>query len=144
MQDQNFTTSITVNQTPEFVYNALLNVRGWWSGLFGETFEGQSEKTGDVFSFRAGDGAHYSKQQLVTAEPNKKIVWRVRESSLSFVEKTHEWEGTQFGFDISEEDGKTKIAFTHKSLTPELECYNSCAPAWTGYINEQKLNLEKP
>lgn len=143
MQNQNFSTSITVNHTPETVFNALLNVRGWWSGLYAETFTGKSEKPGDIFSFHAGDGAHYSKQKLITAVPNKKIIWRVIESSLSFVEKQNEWGGTQFGFEIFEEAEKTKIVFTHNGLTPQLECYQSCAPAWTGYINDQELNFEK-
>ncbi len=137
MKQQNFTTTILVEQTPGEAYNAILDVRSWWSGLYGESFEGNSEQLGDEFSFRAGDGAHYTKQKLVELVPNKKVTWLVTEANLSFVDKTDEWEGTMFGFEISQEAGKTKIVFTHKGLVPDFECYDACAPAWTQYMQEK-------
>jgi len=140
MKNQDFTTSVLVNQTPTEAYNTILNVRAWWSGLYDESFEGSSEKLGDEFSFRAGGGAHYTKQKLVELVPDKKLAWLVTEANLSFVEKTDEWTGTKIGFDISEEHGQTKIVFTHKGLVPQFECYDACAPAWTQYIQERLIN----
>ena len=137
MKNQDFTTTILVEQTPEKVYNTVLNVRAWWSGLYDESFEGSSEKPGDEFSFRAGGGVHYTKQKLVELVPNEKVVWLVTEANLSFVDKTDEWEGTKISFEISEERGKTKIVFTHVGLVPEFECFDSCAPAWTQYMQER-------
>jgi len=137
MKQQDYTTSILVEQSQAEAYNTILNVRAWWSGLYGESFEGSSEQLGDEFSFRAGDGAHYTKQKLVELVPNKKVVWLVTEANLSFVDKADEWEGTMFGFEIYPETGKTKIVFTHKGLVPEFECYNACAPAWTQYLQEK-------
>ncbi|WAC14172.1 SRPBCC family protein [Dyadobacter pollutisoli] len=141
MKNQDFTTTIYVDQTPAEVFNAILNVQGWWSGLYEESFEGGSEKIGDEFSFLAGGGVHYSKQRLIELEQDKKIVWLVTESKLTFVETTNEWEGTKLSFEIFKEDDKTKIVFTHIGLVPEFECFDSCAPAWTGYLQEQRLNL---
>jgi hypothetical protein len=66
----------------------------------------------------------------------------VTESNLSFVETTDEWSGTRISFEISKEADKTKVVFTHIGLVPEFECYDSCAPAWTEYVQEQRLNLE--
>lgn len=137
MQNQNFTTAILVEQTPAEVFNTLLNVRVWWSGLYGETFEGSSEKPGDEFSFLAGEGAHYSKQKLVELVPNKKVVWLVTESNLTFVEKTSEWTGTKISFEISTANNQTKIIFTHIGLIPEFECYDACTSAWTMYVQEK-------
>jgi hypothetical protein len=137
MKNQDFTTTILVEQAPETVLNTLLNVRSWWSGLYDESFEGSSEKIGDEFSFLAGGGVHYTKQKLVELVPNKKIVWIVTESNLSFVDTTDEWTGTKISFDILPEGNKTKVVFTHIGLVPTFECYDSCAPAWTQYMQER-------
>lgn len=149
MNNQDFTTAIVVKQTPEEAFNTILNVRAWWSGLFEESFKGSSENVGDEFSFLAGGGVHYTKQKLVELVPNRKVVWLVTDANLSFVDKTDEWIGTKISFEIFQEHGETKIVFTHIGLVPEFECYDSCAPAWTQYIQERlthalnKTNEEK-
>lgn len=137
MKNQDFTTTIWVEQTPAEVYKTILDVSAWWSGLYNESFEGSSEKLGDEFSFLAGGGVHYTKQKLVELVPDKKVVWLVTEANLSFVDKTDEWNGTRISFEISRENGKTKIVFTHIGLVPDFQCYNSCAPAWTQYMEER-------
>ncbi len=141
MKATDFTFTLTSNRTPEQVFKAITDVRSWWSGLYSERFEGQTEKLNDEFSFLAGDGAHYSKQKLIEVIPNKRIVWLIIDGSLSFVEKKGEWIGTKVIFDISEKDGKTELVFTHQGLTPEIECYESCAPAWTQYLHEKLLPI---
>jgi hypothetical protein len=143
MKNADFTTTFLVDRTPSEVFNAILNVRGWWSGLFDESFEGNSEELGDEFSFYAGGGLHYSKQKLVERVPNEKLVWLVTESKLTFLKNTNEWQGTKISFELSDEQGKTKIVFTHIGLVPEFECYDSCAPAWAQYVQQNQLNLEK-
>jgi hypothetical protein len=146
MKNQDFTTTILVEQTPTDVFKTLINVRAWWSGLYEESFEGSSEKLGDEFSFRAGGGAHFTRQKMVELVPNEKVVWLVTESNLSFVDTVDEWTGTKIMFEISREQDKTKIVFTHIGLVPEFECYDSCAPAWTQYLQErltQALTVKK-
>jgi hypothetical protein len=141
MNKKDFSTAIVVNQTPEQVFKSILNVRGWWSGLYSESFEGETEALNDEFSFHAGGGAHYSKQKLVEVIPNEKVVWLITDGALTFVEKQDEWIGTKVIFDISKKGDKTQLVFTHKGLTPEIECYDSCAPAWTQYVQEKLLPL---
>jgi hypothetical protein len=139
MTMSNFSVSFLVNQSPKEVFNAIQNVQEWWSGFYSEEIKGRTENLHDEFSFRAGDGAHYSKQKLVEVAPDRKIVWLVTESELSFIENKDEWTGTKLIFDISEKDDKTKVSFTHEGLTPEIECYTSCAPAWTLYLENKLL-----
>lgn len=143
MEDQDFSTTVVVKQSPAEVYKTLLDVRAWWSGLYDEYFEGKSEKVGDEFSFRAGGGAHYSKQKLVEAVPGKKVKWLVTEADLSFVDKTDEWKGTTIEFDLEEKEAGTEITFTHHGLVPQFECYDGCAPAWEQYVHQQLVNALK-
>ena len=141
MKNKNFTTTLIVDQTPEEVFNVVRNVRGWWSGYYSEEIEGNTEKLNDEFSFRAGGGAHYSRQKLIEVIPNKKVVWLVTDSKLDFLEKKDEWTGTKVIFDISTKGNKTQLVFTHDGLMPEIECYNSCAPAWSQYLQNKLLPL---
>lgn len=138
---KDFTFTIFTDQSPEHVFEAIRDVRSWWSGFYNESFSGETKELNDEFSFRAGDGAHYSKQKLVEVIPNERVVWIITESELNFLEQKDEWVGTKVVFEISEKDGKTELVFTHQGLTPEIECYDSCAPAWSMYLQEKLLPL---
>lgn len=139
MTNQNFKYSFTTLKNTSEVFTHLINPKNWWVGLFGETIEGKSENSNDEFSFRAGDGVHYSHQKLIELVSNKKIVWLVTESNLSFLKNTNEWAGTKICFDIAQVDNETKVTFTHDGLIPQIECYGGCSSAWTQYLQ----NLEE-
>ena len=141
METSDFRLILLTEQSPDKVFQAITNVRDWWSGYYSEEFSGATEKLNDEFSFRAGGGAHYSRQKLVEVIPNKKIVWLITESELSFLEKTDEWTGTKVIFEISKNGSNTQLTFIHQGLTPEIECFDSCAPAWTQYVQNKLLPL---
>ena len=130
MKKQNFTTTISVDQTPEEAFAAINNVRGWWSG----EIEGDTDKLGAAFTYRYKD-VHRSKQKITEFIPGKKVFWHVLESDLSFVKDNSEWNDTDIIFDISEKEGKTEVCFTHIGLVPQYECYGSCSNAWGTLIN---------
>lgn len=134
MHSNNFQFSFTTSKSISEVFQHLINPKKWWVGLYNEVIEGKSTAINDVFSFKAGDGVHYSNQKLVQLEPNRKIVWLVTESNLSFLTNTNEWVGTKIGFHLEQLDNQTKVTFTHEGLVPDIECYNSCSNAWTQYL----------
>jgi Uncharacterized conserved protein len=137
MKTSHFTLTLLTEQPPQKIFQAIQNVRGWWSGYYSEEITGATEKLDDEFCFRAGDGVHYSKHKLIEVVPNKKVVWLTTESNLNFIDKTDEWTGTKVIFDITKKGDKTQLTFTHEGLTPKIECYDSCAPAWTQYLQNK-------
>lgn len=141
MPNKNYTYSFDSAKTPGEVFDLLLQVPQWWSGLYEETINGKSEKLNDEFSFKAGGGAHFSKQKLVELVPNKKVVWEISNSNLSFLSNPGEWDDTRIRFDISASHDKTHIIFSHEGLVPEIECYNECAGAWTKYMERLENRL---
>src|ERR1700752_530676 len=132
MPDKNFKISFLVDQSPMEVFNAINDVRGWWS----ETIEGDTRKVNDEFIYRHKD-IHYSKQKLIEVVPGKKVVWLVTDSNLSFIEDKDEWTDTRISFEINEHGGKTQLTFTHHGLVPESECYDALSGSggWSYYIS---------
>lgn len=132
----NYNASFSVDQSPEEVFKAVTNVRGWW----GEGVTGATEQEGDEFVYEVPN-VHRSVQKLVEVIPNEKVVWLVTESNMTFINDPEEWVGTKIIFDIAKEDGKTKLSFVHEGLVPEAECYKFCMPAWDQYIKGSLYKL---
>ncbi|HWX37848.1 MAG TPA: SRPBCC domain-containing protein [Candidatus Sulfotelmatobacter sp.] len=132
MNDQNFTTTFTVDQTPEEAFAAINNVRGWWTGEPG--IEGSTDKLGDEFTYRYKPH-HYSKQKVTEFLPGKKVVWLVLDSQLNFVKDKSEWNGSNITFEIGKKGDQTEVRFTHVGLVSDHECYGAFSNAWGSYIN---------
>ena len=110
MKNQSYTTSFTVDQSPEEVFDAINNVRGWWS----EEIDGRTHKLGAVFEYHYKD-LHRSTQKITELARGTRVVWHVVEGFLNFVKDKTEWSGTEVVFDITRKDDKTELRFTHKS-----------------------------
>jgi hypothetical protein len=135
MSKYDFSTSIEVDQSPKEVFDAITNVRGWWSG----EIAGDTDKLGAEFTYRVGD-VHYSKQQITELVPGKKVVWHVLDARLNFVKDKSEWKGTDIVFDIAKKGSKTEVRFSHRGLIRAYECYSNCSDAWGMLV---KGNLRK-
>jgi uncharacterized protein YndB with AHSA1/START domain len=135
MDKKDFSITFTVDQSPEEVFEAINNVRGWWS----EGIEEETNKLNDEFIYRHKD-LHYSKQRLIEVIPGKRIVWLITESSLSFIKQKDEWNGTTVTFEIDKKGNKTQVTFTHVGLVPEFECFDACSGGWNYYLHK---SLEK-
>ncbi len=136
MNDRDFSTTITVDQSPREVFDAINNVRGWWSG----EIDGSTDKLGSEFKYRYQD-LHRSVQKITELIPDRKVVWHIVDSSLNFVEDKTEWNGTDIVFEIARKDDKTELRFTHVGLVPAPACYDDCADAWGFYIKDSLRSL---
>ena len=125
-----YTTSFLVEKTPQEVFEAISQVRGWWSG----EIAGNAEKLGDEFTYRVPN-VHYSKQEVTEWLPGEKLVWHVADAELTFVKDKGEWKGTDIVFEIAKKDGLTEVRFTHRGLVPSFECYDKCSDAWGALVN---------
>lgn len=126
-----FTTSFTVDQSPQAAFDAIRDVKSWWS----RTIDGQTSAVGDDFAYRYKE-LHSSKQRLTELVPQQRVVWKVVEAELTFTKQRNEWVGTQLRFELTAKNGKTEVRFTHEGLTAQLECFDACSKAWTYYVNE--------
>lgn len=136
MSNHNFTTTIVVDQTPKEAFDAINNVRGWWSA----EIEGGTERLNDEFSYHAQD-IHRCKIRIVEVVPEERVVWLILENYFNFTKDQSEWVGNKISFEISVKDNKTEIKFTHWGLVPDYECYQICFDAWSNYINNSLYQL---
>jgi len=136
IESQNYTTTFTVDQTPQEVFAAINNVRGWWTG----EIEGSTDKLGEVFNYHYAD-VHRSQQKVTDLVPGKKIVWHVEDANLNYTQDKAEWKGTDITFEIAKKGDKTEVRFTHVGLVPQFECYGSCSSAWGSLVNDNLRNL---
>jgi uncharacterized protein YndB with AHSA1/START domain len=131
-----FTTSVTVDQSPQEVFDAINDVRGWWSG----EIEGRTDQLGAEFTYRYKD-IHQSTQRISELVPGQRVVWLITDAQLNFVKDRTEWNGTRVVFEITRKGGKTELRFTHVGLVASFECYGACSGGWGFYINESLRGL---
>ena len=136
MEKQNYTASIKIDATPQEVFKSINNITDWWT----ENMEGSSQKLYDEFTVQFGD-IHYSLQKIVEFIPNKKVVWLVTDSHLSWIKDKQEWTNTKISFEIISKGTYTQLIFTHIGLVPEIECYNNCRKGWEQYIKDSLFKL---
>lgn len=137
MNEQNsYHVSFLVDNSPEEVFDAINNVRGWWS----QAIEGDTDLPGAEFQYHYQD-VHRSRFKITEFVPGKKVVWHVLDNYFNFIKDKSEWIGTDVVFEIERKAEGTEVRFTHVGLVPEYECYDVCSNAWGGYITSSLRNL---
>jgi hypothetical protein len=167
MENQNFTATLLVDKTPGEVFNAINNVRGWWS----EEIEGGTDKLNDEFNYHFED-IHRCRIKVIELIPDQKVVWLVLDNyfkpgifgdasqlmaereikhqkvrpenaspGIELINDKAEWVDTKIVFEITEKENKTQLRFTHVGLVPEYECFDVCSNGWTHYIRQSLYHL---
>lgn len=136
MGNKSFTTSIAVDNTPKEVFDAVNNVRGWWS----EDVKGNTNMLNEEFSYHYED-IHRARIKVIELVPQEKVVWHVLDNYFNFTKDKTEWTDTKIVFEITREGKKTRLNFTHLGLVPSYECYTICKDAWTNYIQDSLYKL---
>jgi hypothetical protein len=136
MRDKSLTISIAVDQSPEEVFDAINNVRGWWSG----EIDGRTDELGAEFEYRY-KSFHRSTQKITEFVRGKKVVWHISDAWLDFVNDKKEWIGTDIVFEITRQGDQTELRFTHVGLVPAFQCYGDCEGAWGFYVKESLRSL---
>jgi len=136
MKTNDYTANFTVDRSPEEVFEAIKNVRGWRS----EDIEGSTDKLGAEFKYRYKD-VHLCNIRIVEFAPAKKVVWLVLDNFFGFTADKTEWKGTKIIFEISAKGDRAEVRFTHLGLIPNYECYDVCTDAWSTYIKGSLRNL---
>lgn len=136
MENQNYTTSFMTDKSPEEVFSAISNVRGWWS----EQIDGRTDKLNEVFDYHYKD-VHRCKMKITSFMPGEKIEWLVLENYFNFTKDKSEWVNNKISFEIFKKGNQTQLVFTQAGLVPDYECYTICSDAWGNYIRGSLKDL---
>jgi uncharacterized protein YndB with AHSA1/START domain len=120
--------------SPEVVFEAITTAAGvaaWWAPATGSGIAG-----GEL---RLTMGPP---EPLVlhvdVAQPSSKVVWSVL--ACPFLP---DWDGTTITFELRPgQGGGCELAFRHRGLTPQLECYDQCQNGWDHFIPSLGLYAE--
>lgn len=130
MKNQYFHKSITTNVSADEAFEKIRSVNKWWTA----NFEGNTKNLNDIFTLRFGENRFTFK--VIEAISNKKLVWLSTDCYMPWLKDKAEWKNTKIVFEISEENGQTRIDLTHIGLVPSVECYKVCEVGWNQYFGE--------
>jgi len=140
MNDESYRTTVLVDATPDRAYDAVNDVRGWWS----QDLDGRTDTIGAEFDYRGnqdGVNLHRARIRVVDLVPAERVEWLVLDNWMSFIDDQAEWTGTRIVFEISPTESGSEIRFSHLGLVPSYECYDACFDAWTFFLQSSLREL---
>lgn len=137
-EKKNYHKAIMVNASPADAMKMISQVNQWWKN----DFSGSAGQLNDTFRVPFGEPSFVD---FVVSEflPAKKMVWKVTDCYLPWFRDKKEWNNTEVVFQVSAENKKTKIDFTHIGLVPEVECYDVCEKGWNGHIDNLAIFINE-
>jgi len=133
MSDESYRTTVLVEATPDRAYDAVNDVRGWWS----QDLDGRTDTIGAEFDYRGnqdGVNLHRARIRVVDLVHAERVEWLVLDNWMSFIDDQAEWTGTRIVFEILPSERGSEIRFSHLGLVPSYECYDACFDAWTFFL----------
>lgn len=79
---------------------------------------------------------HRTRARIAELSAGRRIVWHVIENWFASRPDLGELAGSDIVFEIEPTDEGARLTFTHIGLTPALECFDSCAMAWSHHALE--------
>ena len=115
------------------VYNAITEQKGlagWWTK---DTIA--KPEVGFVNEFKFGNEFH-NKMKVTKLEPGKLVCW-------DCVDGDREWIGTNLKYELTENDEKMELMFTHENWRGETIFFGNCSFHWAGYMKSLRDYCEK-
>ena len=126
-----YTQEVIIGANQEKIFTAIAqNLEKWWG-----ITDLAVTKIGDEFT--TSFGPTFWKFRIAGFLPGKKITWKCIDAK--HVHEGHgdiekEWIGTTVYWTIEPEGNQAKVSVVHEGLTPDLNCYSVCEPAWDHFI----------
>jgi len=131
--DEDYRATLEFTAPPEAVFAALTTLRGvagWWTDATGDG------GPGGELRFFFGDDVP-AVMRVDEATPTL-----VRWTCLSYA-PLPDWAGTTITFALSpRSDGGSELAFQHRGLTPQVECYAMCKDGWDHFLPSLRAYVE--
>lgn len=108
----------------EKVFDAIASVNGlanWWT----VKTSGNSEP-GGVLAFHFGD-FEGPQMKVIEIVDNQKVTWECIASNFG-------WKGHTFTFALDENEGKTRVRFSHDGWSEQDDSYAACCFSWGRYM----------
>ncbi len=135
MEKKNYHRSVEVHASAEDTLKGIAQVNHWWA----KKVKGNTQKLHDEFTVDFGKTfVDFKISELI---PGKKVVWKVTDCNLDWINNKKEWNGNEVVFQLTEKKGKTQIDFTHFGLMPGAECYNDCEVGWNTHVGDSLVKF---
>ena len=142
MNTKNYSRTISVNTTPDKVYQALTaDIEHWWTKP-----DAPLTSVGDQAKFTFRPGKTFWIFEATQLQPGKRVEMQcvkalhLHDAMPKVIEQ--EWLGTKVIWEIILNGSHTDIRIEHIGLVPSLHCYEICEAGWDMFfVDSLKLYL---
>ena len=113
-----------VDASVKKVFQAISTIKGlqqWWTAQ-----TSGSDKIGEIIEFRFGENG-FVDFKVIESIPNTLYKWKCTDAHP-------EWLGTEATFELSENEGKTQVKFTHSGWAEQTDFFAHCNFSWGRYF----------